>query len=233
MPHVVFLIGEAEYRSERTMPQVAWELVERYGWSVSLLQAKDRQNLPGLEALQEADCLVTYLRFRELPPEQLEPIRAYLDSGRPVVGLRTSTHAFRYPEGSPLAIWNHFGAEVFGTPWRFHYGHESSTVVYLHPEAEGDPILNGVDYPFVARSWLYYVLPLPADCRPLLMGRSVGPSPREERVPNPVAWVRTTPRRTFYTSLGHPEDFALPQFRQLLRNGIRWALGESLPPTGA
>ena len=224
--HAVFLIGENEYKSERTMPPIAHELIQKRGMSVSVLTAKEGlKSLPGLNALEDADLIVTYLRFTQLPGDQLERIRAYLDSGRPAVGLRTSTHAFRYPNDSPHAAWNDFGTELFGTPWRFHYGGGSNTIVYPVPEESGNPLLEGVGLPLRVRSWLYYVLPLPDSCKPVLLGSSVGPSGREERVVNPVAWTKIDAnRRVFYTSLGHPEEFELPSFRRLLFNGIDWAL---------
>jgi type 1 glutamine amidotransferase len=231
MPHhVVFLIGEEEYKSERTMPPIAHELVTGHGMTTSVLIAKGLRNLPGLDALDDADLIVCYLRFLSLPGAQLDKVQAYLDSKRPIVGLRTSTHAFRYDEQSPHAGWNRFGERVFGTPWRFHYGGQSRTDVYGIPAAAGHPVLAGVETPFPCRSWLYYVLPLPDTCEFLLMGKSVGESAREERVDNPVAWTNAqNGRRVFYTSLGHPEDFEVAPFRRLLFNGIFWAVGESPP----
>ncbi|MDA1192376.1 MAG: ThuA domain-containing protein [Candidatus Poribacteria bacterium] len=227
--HVVFLVGESEYHSEMTMPIIANELTMRYGMTTSVLHCKSKEDLPGLSALNDADCVVMYLRFRELRKKQTKRIREYLDSNRPVVGLRTSTHAFGYPDKSPLIEWNNMGDEVFGTPWRFHYGHESSTIVHRVPAQTDHPILRNLCATFVTRSWLYYVLPLPEACQPLLLGNSVGPSPRGERVENPVAWTREDGRRVFYTSLGHPDDFEIPSMRRLVVNGILWALGEPIP----
>ncbi|MBM3216822.1 ThuA domain-containing protein [Candidatus Poribacteria bacterium] len=229
--HVAFLIGENEYKSERTMPPVAHELVTQYGMSTSVLIAKpELTTLPGLDALAEADLVVTYLRFIAIPKLQLDKIQAYLDSRKPIVGLRTSTHSFRYPDDSPHKDWNMFGDWVYGTPWKFHYGGGSTTDVTVIPEKAHHPILTGVDRAFHCRSWLYYVYPLPDDCEYLMMGKSVGESHREDREDNPVAWTRSAGgRRTFYTSLGHPEDFEVPAFRKLLINGIFWALGEPAP----
>ena len=53
-----------------------------------------------------------------------------------------------------------------------------------------------------------------------MMGRG------KERLPlEPVTWTNTHigGGRVFYTSLGHPDDFQMPAFRDLLLNGIRWA----------
>jgi len=229
------MIGEADYRSHETMPGIADELSRQHGIRVTVCTSdpiEDKQpvyHFAGLEALDDADLLVVYTRFRVLAESQMETIRAYLDSGRPVAGLRTSTHSFRFPKDSPYESWNAgFGTDLFGTPWRNHYGAGSRTKVTTAPGAAAHPILDGVESSFDVRSWLYQVLPLPETCKPLLMGEVVdfvddGGGPP---VPNPVAWTNThNEGRVFYTSMGHPEDFTAPSFRKLLLNGMLWAMG--------
>lgn len=228
-PHVVLVIGESEYKSEQTLPPFAEELKSRYGLRCTVLLAESKSDIPGLEALEDADLAVFYLRFRTLSDEQLDRIKAYLNAGRPLVALRTTTHAFG--GGVKTPIWEEFPTQVLGTPWwQFHYGHESSTDVTVVPAAVDHPILTGVAKSFHSRSWLYYVLPLAPSAKPLLMGKSVGPSRREERVVNPVAWTHAHKGgRVFYTSLGHPDDFELEPFRRLLINAVFWALGRPVP----
>jgi type 1 glutamine amidotransferase len=223
VPHVVFVSGEPEYKSERTLPTIAAELESRHGMKCSMLVWDSDANFPGLELLEQADVAVFYLRFLKVPEEQLNQFKAYFDSGKPVVALRTTTHAF--------LEWKEFAPTVLGTPWwQFHYGHESSSDVRIIPEAAGHPILRGIEPEFHSRSWLYYVHPLSEGTEPLLVGKSVGPSPREERVENPVAWTyRHKGGRVFYTSLGHPDDFEVPSFRRLVINGIFWALDKPVP----
>lgn len=241
--HVVFVTGDHEYKSERTMPALAKELEEKHGLKTTVLKAHPDQNsetnIPGLEALKDADLAVFYLRWRRLPEDQLKHIRAYLDSGKPVVGFRTTTHAFKYEKGDPREPWNDFGRDVLGAPWIHHYGHESSTDVTVVPEAADHPILKGVPKSFRVRSWLYQVKPdyPPKAAKPLLMGRSVGKSDRKEREDNPVAWTFQTKAggRVFATTMGHPEDFDVPEFRKVVINGIHWALDRpvhSTPPLG-
>ncbi|MCW8131901.1 MAG: ThuA domain-containing protein [Planctomycetota bacterium] len=244
--HVVFVVGEGEYESERTMPGLAKELQERHGLRCTLLIDQNvksdawkptvgqrSSDIPNLETLAQADLAVFYLRFRTLPEEQLAHLQKYLDSGRPVAGFRTSTHSFNYNPDDTLAKWNKFGAEVLGAPWIKHYGHESSTDVTRVPEAFGHPILEGVEPSFHVRSWLYHVKPEypPKDATPLLLGTSVGPGGEEpsKRVQNPVAWTRQTKAggRVFFTTLGHPNDFEQAPVRTLALNGLRWALGVS------
>jgi type 1 glutamine amidotransferase len=235
-PHAAFILGEPEYESHKTMPVIARNLEERHGFRTTLCVSSiipDTPDFPesefsNLGALEEADVAVFYTRFRVLPPEQMETIRAYVDAGKPVVGLRTATHSFHFSEGSPYHSWNDgFGQNVLGAPWRAHHGGDSSTDVEVIPEAADHPILQGVEKRFHARSWLYHVLPIPDACFPLLWGKPVNPGAHFPPTENPVAWTNAHKRgRVFYTSLGHPQDFNLASFRNLVVNGIRWAAGE-------
>lgn len=194
-------------------------------------------NLPGLEALEKADLAVFFLRWRQLPEVQLKHIRKYLDSGKPVVGFRTTSHSFNFPKGHPSESWNAFGEEAFGTPpgWgaagHTHYGHESSTDVFINPLVAGNEVLTGVDQEFHVRSWLYHVVPKypPAEATRLLIGRSVNPN--HQAVPNPVAWTYHTKAggKAFFTTLGHPEDFQVPSMQRLTINAIHWAVGKPVP----
>jgi type 1 glutamine amidotransferase len=221
-PYVVFLSGETEYNSEATLPRIAQELESKHGMRCTVVVASGKADLPGLEALEDADLAVAYLSSLALPASQLNQIKAYLDAGKPLVGLRTSIQAFDN--------WKEFGEQVLGAPWRYDYGSTSSTDVKVIPEAAGYSILRGVASEFHCRSWLYHVLPLPTSVSPLLVGVSVGESKRPDRVPNPVAWTKTYKGgRVFYTSLGHPEDFQVEPFRKLLVNAIYWALGKTPP----
>jgi uncharacterized protein len=229
-PHVVFVTGDDEYKSEETMPALAKVLESKYGMRSTVVYARPtpqtKDNIEGLEALKTADLMVMYLRFRALPEEQLKHILDYVESGKPMVGLRTSTHAFQYPKDHPrVALNTDFGRQVWGQRWLRHHGAKSSTDVTVAPGQENHPILKGVDKSFRQRSWLYVVLPLEGDCQPLLIGRAVNPQ-TEDAGPQPVAWTKTYKgARVFFTTLGHPEDFEAPSMRNLVINGIRWALG--------
>ena len=240
-PHVVFVTGDHEYSSEETMPVIARELEKNYRIRTTILRAFPNENaennIPGLEALQKADLAVLFLRWRQLPKQQLVHLQKYLESGRPVVAFRTTTHAFNYPKGHELAGWNAFAADYLGAPpgWgngHFHYGHNSSTDVSVVPEARDHPIMKGVDKHFHVRSWLYHVLPNypPPDALRLLIGRAVNPD-KKGAVDNPVAWTwkNKAGGKVFMTTLGHPEDFKVESFQRLVINGIHWALGRPVP----
>ncbi len=246
-PHIVFVTGDHEYGSERSMPALAAELEKKFGFKTTVLYAVNEKgdrdenyekNIAGLEALEHADLAVFFLRWRLLPKDQVAMIQKYLDSGKPVMGFRTTSHSFHYPKGDELEHWNAFGEFAFGTPpgWggaaaHTHYGHTSSTDVSIIPAAAGNPILTGVQTNFHVRSWLYRVLPKypPADAVPLLMGKSV--KPEHSAIDNPVAWTYHTEKggRSFYTSMGHPEDFQEESFQHLVVNAIHWCLGKPIP----
>lgn len=249
-PHVVFVTGDEEYRSEESMPMLARILASRYGFRVSVLYAltdgvidpNRSDNIEGLELLDEADMMVLYTRFRNLPEEQLEPILRFAESGRPMAGFRTATHAFRYGEGHPLShMDSEWPRQVFGLPWISHHGAENSTDVSVAEGLGKHPVLRGVE-PFHARSWLYHADPLHERSLPLLIGRAVrGAEPGGEHFsePHPVAWTHRYrgdegESRVFFTTLGHPRDFFEPSMRRLSLQGIFWALGleEEIPQEG-
>lgn len=242
-PKLVFVTGDHEYSSEATMPVLAAVLHERYGMEVIVLKSDPdhnaEENIPGLEALQDADLAVFFLRWRRLPAEQVKYIDDYLKSGKPVIGLRTSTHAFNYPKGHALEKWNAFGEFALGSPpgWggtagHTHCGHECSTDVSVIKKAAKHPILTGVDPSFHVSSWLYKVLPdYPAKGSTwLLMGKAVNPD-KAGFQDNPVAWTWQTAAggKVFATTMGHPADFNVEPFQRLMINAIHWALDRPVP----
>jgi type 1 glutamine amidotransferase len=242
-PLVVFVTGDHEYSSEATMPVIAAELEKNYNMRTIVLKAfpdqNAEENIPGLEALKDADLAVFFLRWRRLPAEQVAYIDEYLKSGKPVMGFRTATHSFNYPEGHALRSWNAFGERAFGAPpgWggaanHTHYGHESSTDVSVIAAAADHPILKGVDKNFHVRSWLYKVLPdYPAKGATwLLMGKAVNPN-TPDAIENPVAWTWTSASgaRTFMTTMGHPEDFQQEPVQKVVINAVHWALNKPAP----
>ncbi|WP_214226741.1 ThuA domain-containing protein [Pedobacter sp. B4-66] len=238
---VVFVTGDHEYSSEATMPLIAAELEKNYGMRTIVLKSSpdytSEENIPGLEALKEADLAVFYLRWRRLPEDQVKYIDDYLKSGKPVMGFRTTTHAFNYPAGHPLEKWNAFGELAFGAPpgWgkggHTHYGHNSTTDVSVIPANAKHPILTGVPNNFHADSWLYHVLPhYPVKGSTwLLMGKSVNPD--KAAIDNPVAWTWKTAAggRSFMTTLGHPKDFNEEGLQRLVINAVHWTLNKPVP----
>lgn len=250
-PHVVFVTGDDEYRSEISMPFIAALLGRKGQFKCTVLYAVDpktgkhnpkyQKSIEGLDALKTADVAVFFLRFRALPDEQLNLILDYVNSGKGIVGLRTSTHAFRYPRGHKHEKLNDsFGRDVFGQKWITHHGHLSSTEVTVIGEMADHPILRGIyatKTPVHCSSWLYHVTPLAGDCEPLLIGKSINSNKvgkqDEYALTQPVAWTKTYKgARVFFTTLGHPKDFEEYAVRRLLMNGIYWALGKEVPQGG-
>ncbi|MDP4854303.1 MAG: ThuA domain-containing protein [Saprospiraceae bacterium] len=241
-PLIVFVAGDHEYGGEQTLPLLAAELEKSYNFQTKVLTSFPNQNgeknIPGLEALKDADLAVFYLRWRQLVPEQLALIEEYLKTGKPVMGFRTTTHAFNFPKNHPSEKWNAFGEFALNAPpgWggkaaHTHYGHESSTDVSVIEKAKNHPILTGVEPNFHVRSWLYRVLPdYPTKGSEwLLMGKAVKPD--KAAIENPVAWIGTNSfgAKIFTTTMGHPEDFSVESFQRLLVNAIHWELGLKIP----
>lgn len=245
-PHVVFVTGDDEYGSELSMPMLAKILETHHGMKTTVLYAvgengeRDRHgnSIPGLEALRTADAAVFFMRFRQLPQDQLDEIIRYAESGKPMLGLRTTSHAFKY-DGPPNDKWNDgFGRDFFGQKWISHYGHENSSNVHLAEGAAGNPLVRGLEPMAWLHSWLYVMnegeLKIPEDCVVLQVGDAVrGTKPGGELYGErqPVSWTRELPRddggkqRIFYTSLGHPRDFTYETPRRLMVNAIYWAIG--------
>ena len=264
VPHIVFVTGDEEYRSEESMPMLAQLLKRELDCTISICYSLDSlgyidpnntHHIAGLEALEKADMMVLFTRFRALPDEEAKYILDFAESGKPMVGFRTSTHAFMYKDDSTkLHLFEEWPVKVFGQKWITHHGHFEDghgrlTDVQLIENKISHPILKGVK-PFQAYSWLYHVTggehELYGDCEPLLKGTSLRSNHQEagrlDQFPlsNPVAWTKSytgtsgKPSRVFFTTLGHPYDFKEPAMRKLALNGLFWALGmeEDIPKDG-
>lgn len=260
-PHIVFIMGDEEYRSEESMPMIAKIAKQEFDAEISLCYSVDTagyidpnrlDHIQGLEALAEADLAVFFMRFRALPKAQLDMINNYVESGRPIIGFRTSTHAFLYKEDSTLMHMNdQWPTDVFGQQWITHHGHFDDGDHYLTKvdlfDTVNHPILNGIN-PFKAHSWLYHVdggeWKLKGDCTKLLTGEALRSRHQENEnlerfgLTNPVAWTKTyrgqsgVPSKVFFTTLGHPYDFKDLNMRKLVMNAIGWILDYTIPSKG-
>lgn len=230
---MVVLAGEPEYDSQVTMVGLSEEMASALNLTLDLRTPTVLEDTPDfpessfgdLETLSNTDVLVVYTRFRRLPDTQMEALKGYLEGRKGIIGLRTSTHAFHFDTTSKWASWNDdFGRDVLGSPWTSHHGHSSSTDVTVLSDAPA-PLVAGLPTVFRARSWLYRS-ELEPWCQPLLSGVPV--DPESEPTPGPVAWIgKPHSRPTFYTSLGHPDDFQLHAFRTLVRNAVAWVLDQA------
>ena len=229
---VAFAIAESEYHTWETLPAFAERvLADQYGLAVEMLFADpaDGNVLPGLAgALKRADLLFVSMRRRCLPAGDLEAVRAFLAAGKPLVGIRTASHAFdtKGKHAAGHAEWRTFDPDVLGGNYQGHYGAGSKTTVTVAQGAASHAILAGVKVPLVTNGSLYRTSPLAKTATPLLIGAIPG------KDPEPVAWTNAFGTgRVFYTALGHPDDFAGddPPVVRLLTNAVFWALGEPVP----
>ncbi|HUR45521.1 MAG TPA: ThuA domain-containing protein [Candidatus Saccharimonadales bacterium] len=232
-PHIVFMVGESEYNTKTTLPAFAKKELPGIHCTFAITPSDTSNEFPGLEALRDADLLFISVRRRTPSKENMALIRKHIADGKPVVGIRTASHAFALrgkdvtvPEGH--ADWPTFDQDVLGGNYHDHYGKGIKTFAKVVPASAKHPVLVGIPTTeFEVPSHLYKNPDLPSDLTILLTARMEG-RPEVE----PIAWVNTAQnRRVFYTSLGSPEDFELPEFRRLLRNGIYWALKKE--PTAA
>ena len=143
--HIVLLAGEEEYRSEEMLPQLAKILSQKYGFETTVvfsqndrgeIDPENQTHQPGLEALEKADLCVMMLRFRHWSDGDMKHFVDYYLAGKPIVAIRTSTHAFQYPAESLSPFrdygWNSkvwlggFGKQVLGETWVSHWGNHGS-----------------------------------------------------------------------------------------------------------
>lgn len=234
-PRVVMLLADDEYRTAETLPAFAREhLARAFDVTTVLADPADPNSLPGIEAVDRADILVVSVRRRVLPEEQLAHVRRFIAAGKPVVGIRTASHPFFVKGQEPPAgrdAWPEYDPEVNGGHYTGHHKAGLTATVEPAPGAESHPLLDGTDWKtFTTRGSLYKVNPLATTATPLLLGTVPGESAE------PVAWTnaRADGGVTFYTSLGHPDDFGQPAFRRLLQNALTWAArhpGQQQPTT--
>jgi hypothetical protein len=268
--HVVLVAGDEEYRSEEALPMLARVLAERHGFRCTVLFSQDpetgmidpenQRHLPGMHTVADADLVVLFTRFRQLPDEDMRPLVEHVEAGKPLLGIRTATHAFAYDDDSTSAYrrwdWRSkewpggFGRQVLGETWRFHHGkHGTESTRGIVPVASRThPVLRGV-----ADVWgptdVYGVPDLPLDVTVLLEGsiragmESDAPEVDDERnrPRHPIAWTRELPRadggaqRVVCTTIGAAADFESEGLRRLFVNACYWCIGleDALDPSAS
>lgn len=261
--HVVLLAGDEEYRSEEALPMIAKILSKHHGFKCTVLFSTDADgtinplkadSLGKPEALDSADVIVTSLRFRKWPDEAMKHFDDAIKRGVPVVGLRTSTHAFQLGGGSKFKEYNNFGKKVLGENWVSHWGDHKVEATRGLPEKgeEKNPVLHGVGEIF-ADSDVYEAYP-PADATILVRGQVLKgmepkdpPAAREKTRASdkqkqdintpmmPVAWSREVKNeagktnKILTTTMGAATDLKDENLRRLVVNGVFWGAGITVP----
>ena len=260
---VVLVAADDEYHSEEALPELAKILAKRHGFTCTVLFAinphdgtidpHERHNIPGLEVLQNADLLILFARFRDLPDSQMKYVADYIESGRPIIGIRTATHAFDIKPGSTYARYSFnskvegweggFGRRVLGETWVAHHGDhgKQSTRGIIVKGEEHSPILRGIeDGAIWTPTDVYEVrLPLRPNCHALIVGEVLtNMNPNDQPAPGkvndpmmPVAWTggytgsqgRTA--RVFTSTMGSADDLENEALRRLLVNATYWTVG--------
>jgi type 1 glutamine amidotransferase len=210
--NLVMLSGSAEYHSDESLVALAEDWQSRFRGRIhcSQLNAKDGAGevIPHIDALNTADLVFIFTRRLRPPKEQLEVFQKYCQSGKPIIGVRTASHA--------LEDWLIFDKEVLGGNYQGHHKPGPITQVVIAERAKSHPILKGIE-PFTSPSSLYKNDPIAESSQVLLTGTIPGEKTE------PIAWTHThRDGRVFYTSLGSPDDFKNEMFRKLLDNALAW-----------
>lgn len=258
--HIVLVSGDDEYRSEEAMPMLAKILSMHHGFKTTVLFAIEpesgeikpnyQNNIPGLDNLESADLMVMFTRFRELPDEQMTYIDEYLQSGKPIIGLRTATHAFAYSDdveseyakysyNSDISGWEGgFGRQILGETWIDHHGGHGDEgtrgLIDGIMERNDHPIIRGVS-DIWGPTDVYGTRELQGDVDILVWGASTNGMTSDapinwEKSIMPVAWTKTYTSeqgnrgKVFTTTMGSSQDFESEGLRRLLVNACYWAL---------
>lgn len=260
---IVLVSGDDEYRSEESMPMLGKLLATHHGFHCVVLFAIDEKtgeikpdhqtNIPGLEALKDADLMMINTRFRNLPDDQMKHIDDYLKTGKPVIGMRTATHAFNIPKGKTYSHYGNgyggedfkggFGRQVLGEKWISHHGgHKRQATRGIIADGQADhPIVTGIKPGEIfGLSDVYGVrLPLPGDSKPIILGAvlegmKVDDKPVEGKKNDPmmpVAWTKSYQLKdgkegmAFNTTMGASVDLIEPGLRRLLVNAVFYMTG--------
>ena len=255
--HIVLIAGDDEYRSEESLPMLGKILARHHGFLCTVLFPIDptdgtikpdyQTNIPGMDQIDSADLIIMGLRFRNLPDQDMKHFVDYVDAGKPVIGLRTSTHAFQIPQDRKYAAYSYnsnqwpggFGQQVLGDTWISHHGNhkQQSTRGVINEKYKDMPILNGVKDVWGPTD-VYGIRNLPATANVLLFGSVLdGMQPTDQPVVGkqndpmmPLAWTKDfdsksgKKSRIFCTTMGSSTDFECEDLRRLIVNASFWCL---------
>lgn len=243
-PLVAFITAESEYRANQRLPEFAHELLLNknvnceFALGKPIMEGAGRHNIENLQILDDADLAVFFIRRRALEPEKMAFIKNYVTSGKPLIGIRTASHAFD-PKGNVprdgggivaakgkvadyLSNWTEFDEEILGGNYQGHHGHlKEGTVVSVVPGMENHPLLKGVSpNDFTSANWLYINRPLRSNNAQVLLAGKIPGKPAE-----PVFWINKNKYgKAIYTSLGHWDDWEIESFKNAMLNSVDYLL---------
>lgn len=255
--HILFIASDHEYRGEETCPAIARILAKRYGFKCTVLFGQTKEglikpgssNIPGIDAIDDADMVFLFLRFLKPDDQWMAKFESYIDRGGPLLGLRTTTHAFNGISGK-YAKYNYkgtkdyvggFGRQVLGETWNpslgaGHYGsnHKYATAMHVVPAQTKHPIMRGITK-MHAMAGAYSAVPMPDSTilatNQVLTSMKVGAKPLPNKEPQPAAWVRTyksksgKEARVFCSTQGASEDILDEGVRRMVVNATLWCMG--------
>ena len=253
--HIVYIASDHEYRTEETLPALARIMAKHHGFKCTVIFGIDPDDgtikpgsseIGGLEGLKEADLMVIGMRVINMADEQMQHFVDYVDRGGPIIGLRTSTHAFNIRKNRKYYSYDYrypgeefhlgFGRQVLGETWVTHYGrnHRQSSILAIQPENKGHPVLLGVK-DMHTQCGGYTANPIAGStilARGIILnGMDTDASVDTSKAVMPVVWVReyksnsSKMARIFCTTQGASEDILNEGFRRLLVNAHLWCLG--------
>ena len=253
--HIVLVAGDEEYRSEESMPMLGKILSKHHGFDCTVVFAwsedgnyidpNNQKGLHGMSALDKADLMLIGTRFRRPSPEDAAYVTAFLNAGKPVIGIRTATHAFTGDAEFGTLPAGKFGLKILGEQWVNHHGgHKRQGARGVIEEKNADhPVLRGVKDVF-GPSDVYGVIHLTDDDRILLRGavtESLDPKSKpvegKKNDPmQPLAWLHNytapddrTKGKAFCTTAGASVDLLSEDLRRLLVNAAYHLTGLEVP----
>jgi nicotinamidase-related amidase len=249
-PVVAFVIADNEYHANQTLPQFAHNLLLTKGVNCEfatgkpIAEGEGVHNIENMQVLNDADLAVVFVRRRALPEEEMTLLKDYVNKGKPVLGIRTASHAFDAKKNVPreggglvasttqvsemLAQWPEFDQDVLGGNYQGHYGNMKEGIVFsVAPGMENHPILKGVSPkgfigPVAPSESLYKNRPLRSENIQVLLTGSIPNEPVE-----PVLWVNHLEKsNVVYTSMGHWEHWKMDEFNKIMVNAVEYLLAD-------
>lgn len=257
---IVLISGDEEYRSEEGLSMMAKLLAKHHNFQTTVLFAINpetgdidpnyQKNIPGLKALEKADLMIIATRFRELPDDQMKYVDDYLKAGKPVIGLRTATHAFKFDDPSSTYVkysfnsktpgWEGgFGRKILGETWINHHGHHGHEgtrgLIDGLAERNEHPVINGVKDIWGSTD-VYGITAVPEGAQVMIWGASTSGMTPESPVNwkksiIPVAWTKnysyapgSQEGRVFTTTMGAATDLTSVDLRRMIVNAVYWTM---------